>query len=69
VTAGKPRRALAAIAQGERRLRAVCDPAHVSQQAFDDLERRILALGGREAVLERGSSPYTPAPGETPRYS
>ncbi len=57
------------IAEGERRLRAVCDPARVSQRAFDDQERRILEFGGEEAVLERGSYPYTPAPGEAPRYS
>ena len=57
------------IAEGERRLRAICDPARVSQQAFDDQERRILEFGGRDAVLERGSYPYTPAPGEVPRYS
>ncbi len=59
----------ATIAEGERRLRAVCDPARVSGQAFQDQERRILELGGVEAVLRRGSYPYTPAPGEAPRYS
>ena len=59
----------AIMVEGERRLRAVCDPARVSEQAFQDQERRILELGGVEAVLKRGSYPYTPAPGETPRYS
>jgi choline-sulfatase len=59
----------AVIAEGERRLRAICDPQRVSEQAFDDQERRIRELGGREAILERGSYPYTPAPGEAPRYS
>jgi choline-sulfatase len=58
-----------AIAEGKRRLRAICNPARVSQQAFDDQEHRILEFGGEEAVLERGSYPYTPAPGEAPRYS
>ena len=43
--------------------------ARVTWQAFDEQERRIQALGGREAVLKRGSYPYTPAPGEPPRYS
>jgi choline-sulfatase len=57
------------LAEGERRLRAICDPQRVSEQAFDDQERRIRELGGREAILERGSYPYTPAPGEAPRYS
>lgn len=59
----------AALGEGERRLRAICDPAKVSQQAFEDQERRIRELGGTEAVLKRGSYPYTPAPGEAPRYS
>ena len=59
----------AIIAEGERRLDAICDPAGVSAQAFQDQERRIQELGGVEAVLRRGSYPYTPAPGETPRYS
>ena len=59
----------AVIAEGERRLREICDPARVSRQAFDDQERRILEFGGTEAILKRGSYPYTPAPGEAPRYS
>ncbi len=58
-----------AIAEGERRLRDICDPAEVSARAFHDQERRIEELGGTEAVLKRGSYPYTPAPGEAPRFS
>ena len=59
----------AAVAEGERRLRAICDPAKVSQQAFDDQARRVLEFGGVDAVQKRGSYPYTPAPGEPARYS
>jgi choline-sulfatase len=59
----------ALIAEGERRLRAICDPAEVSARAFNDQEQRIKELGGAEAVLKRGSYPYTPAPGEAPRFS
>jgi choline-sulfatase len=59
----------AIIAEGEKRLRAICDPTEVSERAFRDQERRIAELGGAKAVLERGSYPYTPAPGEAPRYS
>ncbi len=59
----------AIIADGEKRLRAICDPAEVSERAFRDQERRIAELGGAKAVLERGSYPYTPAPGEAPRFS
>lgn len=58
-----------ALAEGERRLRAICDPAKVTERAFADQERRIEALGGVEAVLKRGNYPYTPAPGEAPRFS
>jgi choline-sulfatase len=57
------------LAEGQRRLRAICDPRRVSEQAFRDQERRIREFGGAEAVLQRGSYPYTPAPGEAPRYS
>ena len=59
----------AALAEGERRLRAICDPAAVTAQAFADQESRIESLGGPEAVRQRGSYPYTPAPGETPRFA
>jgi choline-sulfatase len=57
------------VAEGERRLRAICDPTKVSEQAFNDQERRIHELGGVEAVQKRSSYPYTPAPGEAPRLS
>ncbi len=59
----------AAIAEGEKRLRAICDPGKVSKRAFNDQEQRIQELGGVESVLKRGSYPYTPAPGEAARIS
>jgi choline-sulfatase len=59
----------ALVADGERRLRAICDPEAVTARAFADQERRIAALGGRDLVLAAGSYPYTPAPGEAPRLS
>jgi choline-sulfatase len=59
----------AITAEGEKRLRAICDPTEVSERAFRDQERRIAELGGAKAVLTRGSYPYTPAPGEAPRFS
>ena len=59
----------AILAEGERRLRAICDPAEVTARAFTDQEARIAALGGDQAVRERGSYPYTPAPGEAPRFA
>jgi choline-sulfatase len=57
------------IAEGERRLRAICDPAEVNARAFADQRAKIEAAGGEEAVRKLGSYPYTPAPGEAPRYS
>ena len=38
-------------AEGEKRLRAICDPTEVSERAFRDQEHRIAELGGAEAVL------------------
>jgi choline-sulfatase len=58
----------ALVAEGDRRLRAICDPAEVDARAFADQARMIEANGGREAVLALRSYPYTPAPGEAPRY-
>lgn len=57
------------LAEGERRLRAICDPAEATARAFADQERMIAQNGGREAVLAQKSYPYTPAPGEAPRYA
>ena len=59
----------AALAEGERRLREICDPEAVSAQAFADQDAKIEELGGEETVRNSGSFPYTPAPGETPRMS
>jgi choline-sulfatase len=59
----------AILAEGEQRLRAICDPSAVTERAFADQQRRIDEFGGRETVLKRGSYPYTPAPGEAPRYA
>jgi choline-sulfatase len=59
----------AARTEGERRLRAICNPAEVTARAFHDQERRIDELGGIEKVKAMKSYPYTPAPGEAPRYA
>ncbi|WP_035485363.1 sulfatase-like hydrolase/transferase [Geminicoccus roseus] len=66
--AGSPEHA-DALAEGQRRLRAICDPAEVTRRAFADQQKRILDLGGEEAIRNRPTYPYTPAPGEAPRYS
>lgn len=59
----------AVLAEGDRRLRAICDPTEVNARAFADQERRIQDLGGIDKVKQAGSYPYTPAPGEAPRMS
>lgn len=59
----------AIMAEGERRLRAICDPAEVTARAFADQQARIESFGGEQAVRQRGSYPYTPAPGEAPRFA
>ena len=59
----------AALAEGDRRLRRICDPAEVTARAFADQEQRIAAFGGVDKVRAMGSYPYTPAPGEEPRIS
>jgi choline-sulfatase len=60
--AGDPQHA-AALAAGERQLRAICDPEEVDRQAKADQRRRIEAAGGVEAVIAAGVKiPYTPAP-------
>ena len=57
------------MAEGEHRLRAICDPAAVTALAFAAQERRIEELGGVDKVMGLKSYPYTPAPGEAPRFS
>lgn len=59
----------AVVAEGDRRLRQVCDPTAATASAFADQDRRIAELGGEDHVRAMGSFPYTPAPGEEPRFS
>jgi len=59
----------ASLAEGDRRLRQICDPAAVTARAFEDQGRRISEFGGEARVRAMGSYPYTPAPGEEPRIS
>ena len=57
------------VQEGERRLREICDPTEVNARAFSDQEKSIQIHGGAETLLNAGSYPYTPAPGEAPRYA
>jgi len=57
------------LAEGERRLREICDPEAVNARAFADQQARMEEFGGVDKVRNMGSYPYTPAPGEKPRYA
>ena len=49
-------------AEGEARLRAICDPEAVNARAFADQRAKIEALGGREAILNAPAFNHTPTP-------
>jgi choline-sulfatase len=53
----------------ERELRAVVDPEAADALAKFDQAARIAAFGGREAILQRGSFAYSPAPGTAAVYN
>jgi choline-sulfatase len=53
----------------ERELRAVVDPEAADRLAKSDQAARIAAFGGREAILQRGSFAYSPAPGTAAVYN
>jgi choline-sulfatase len=57
------------VADCEAQLRGLLDPEAVDRQAFADQEARIAALGGREAVLARGSFGFSPVPGTKAVYA
>ena len=56
------------LAEYEAKLRALLDPEAVDWQAKADQAARIEALGGREAVLARGTFVNSPVPGEAPIF-
>ena len=55
---------MAALQEGERRLRAICDPEEVNAQCFDDQKRRIAELGGVDACKAVYGFNHTPTPDE-----
>lgn len=54
----------AALAEGEARLRQICDPDAINALCFADQARRIEALGGEEACKEAFAFNHTPTPSE-----
>ncbi|MEM7299649.1 MAG: sulfatase-like hydrolase/transferase [Pseudomonadota bacterium] len=55
---------VAALAEGERRLREICDPELVNAQCFADQKAKIAQLGGEEACLTAYRFNHTPTPSE-----
>jgi len=57
------------VADCERELRRVVDPEAADALARADQAAKIAAMGGRDAVLARGSFGYSPTPGSKPVYN
>jgi len=57
------------LADCEAALRQVVDPERVDAQARKDQAARIAKLGGREAILAKGSFGHSPVPGTKPVYN
>ncbi|MCP5149750.1 MAG: sulfatase-like hydrolase/transferase [Ectothiorhodospiraceae bacterium] len=56
------------LAQCRDRLRRLVDPEAVDRAAKDDQNERIERNGGIQAIIAKGTTGYTPAPGETPEF-
>ncbi len=57
------------VADCEAALRRVVDPDAADALAKADQRARIAAMGGREAIIARGSFGYSPTPGTEPVYN
>jgi choline-sulfatase len=57
------------VAQCEAELRRVVDPEKADALARADQAERIAAMGGRDAIIARGSFGYSPVPGTKPVYN
>jgi choline-sulfatase len=57
------------VADCEVRLRKIVNPEAVDAEARRDQAARIAKLGGREAVLAKGSFGFSPVPGTKPVYT
>ena len=65
--AGLPEHA-ARVRRCAAELRALLDPDSVNAEAHADQVARVVAAGGREAVLARGAFTNSPVPGEQPAF-
>jgi choline-sulfatase len=57
------------VADCEAALRKVVNPEAADAQARRDQAAKIAKLGGREAILAKGSFGHSPVPGTKPVYS
>jgi choline-sulfatase len=57
------------VADCEAALRKVVNPEAADAQARKDQAAKITKLGGREAILAKGSFGHSPVPGTTPVYN
>ena len=57
------------VADCETALRKVVDPEAADALARKDQAAKIAKLGGREAILAKGSFGYSPVPGTKPIYN
>jgi choline-sulfatase len=57
------------VADCEAVLRRIVDPDAADALAKGDQATRIAAMGGREAIIARGSFGYSPTPGTRPVYN
>ena len=56
------------VADCEQALRRLVDPEAANAMAFADQAAKIASLGGREAILAKGSFGFSPVPGTKPVY-
>ena len=57
------------VGEAEAALRKVVDPEAADHQARADQAAKIEELGGREAILGRGTFGYSPVPGTKALYT
>jgi choline-sulfatase len=57
------------VADCEAALRKVVNPEAADAQARADQAAKIAALGGKEAILAKGSFGFSPVPGTKPVYN
>ena len=56
----------AVVAECEAKLRTVVDPEAADRAARADQKEKIAAVGGRAAIMKRGTFRYSPPPGKKP---